>query len=480
MPAGAKVLPLRSNIPAISEYVFEKVDPSFATRAKQQGGGIVVGGSNYGQGSSREHAALAPMYLGVRAVITKSFARIHRDNLINFGILPLTFVNPEDYDRIDERDELVIEDARERLVAGAETLTVRDVTKDFSFEAKPGLSPRQVKIIKAGGLLNFIREQGDASKIEREATAAAWGTTTALPTKTTKTTDTPGAMPRPLSRAELFDQLVVERASRDASEHDKLGHGLHEKADRRLADILSPKEGDVCLDVATASGNLAIAMGQRVGPSGKVLAIDLAEGMLEFAQRKARAHKARNVEFVRMDAQNLEFEDNTFDVVACGLALFYFPDIEGALQEMWRVLKPGGKLGVSSADAENAFSPLSEPYMAGLRKTSERLNLDPPAYSELAALTRRKDGLQDLIKKAGFEHVEISEEDIPVRFNSFEDWWTYGRGSTWGEILLDQMTQEQRSEFQLAHNEEVGKLFGDEGVKTATPVLFAIAEKPKK
>ena len=221
-------------------------------------------------------------------------------------------------------------------------------------------------------------------------------------------------------------------------------------------------------------------MGQRVGPSGKVLAIDLAEGMLEFAQRKARAHKARNIEFVRMDAQNLEFEDNTFDVVACGLALFYFPDIEGALQEMWRVLKPGGKLGVSSADAENAFSPLSEPYMAGLRKTSERLNLDPPAYSELAALTRRKDTLQELIKKAGFEGVQMHEEDIPVRFNSFEDWWTYGRGSTWGEILLDQMTEEQRADFQASHNEEVGKLFGDEGVKTATPVLFATAVKPKK
>jgi aconitate hydratase len=480
MPAGAKVLPLRSNIPAISEYVFEKVDPSFATRAQQQGGGLVVGGSNYGQGSSREHAALAPMYLGVRGVLTKSFARIHRDNLINFGILPMTFVNPEDYDNIQERDELVIEGAREMLSQGVETLTVRNLTKDTTFEVKPNLSPRQVKIIRAGGLLNFIRQQGDASKIEREATAAAVGTTTALPTKTTKVTETPGAMPKPLSRAELFDQLVVERANRDATEHDKLGHGLHEKADRRMAEIVAPKSGDYCLDVATASGNLAIALAKRVGPEGKVLAIDLAEGMIEFASRKARAHKIRNVDFVRMDAQKLEFEDSTFDVVTCGLALFYFPDIEGALNEMLRVLKPGGRLGVSSADAENAFSPLSEPYMAGLRKASDVLQLNPPAYSDVAVLTRRQDTLEGLIKQAGFEHVEVHEEDIPVRFNSFEDWWAYGRGSTWGEILLDQMGEEQRTEFQHNHKAEVEKLFGEEGVKTATPVLFGVAVKPKK
>jgi SAM-dependent methyltransferase len=179
-----------------------------------------------------------------------------------------------------------------------------------------------------------------------------------------------------------------------------------------------------------------------------------------------------------MDAQKLEFEDDTFDVVTCGLALFYFPDIEGALKEMWRVLKPGGRLGVSSADPENAFSPLSEPYMAGLRKASEKLNLDPPAYSELAALTRRKDTLEGLIKQAGFQGVEVREEDIPVRFNSFEDWWAYGRGSTWGELLLEQMTEEQREDFQSKHQSEVEKLFGDEGVKTATPVLFGVAEKP--
>lgn len=104
MPAGAKVLPLRSNIPAIAEYVFSPLDPSFPRRAREAGGGIIVGGENYGQGSSREHAALAPMCLGVKAVLAKTFARIHRDNLINFGILPLTFVDAADYDRIEQNE----------------------------------------------------------------------------------------------------------------------------------------------------------------------------------------------------------------------------------------------------------------------------------------------------------------------------------------------------------------------------------------
>ena len=104
MPAGAKVLPLRSNIPAISEYVFERIDPTFPARARAAGGGFIVGGSNYGQGSSREHAALAPMYLGVKAVIAKSFARIHLANLINFGILPLTFAVEADYESVRQGD----------------------------------------------------------------------------------------------------------------------------------------------------------------------------------------------------------------------------------------------------------------------------------------------------------------------------------------------------------------------------------------
>ena len=108
MPAGAKILPLRSNIPEISKHVFEAVDPSFYEKARSWGGGFIIGGENYGQGSSREHAALAPKYLGVKAVVVKSFARIHLANLINFGIVPLTFRNPEDYDRISEGDELEI------------------------------------------------------------------------------------------------------------------------------------------------------------------------------------------------------------------------------------------------------------------------------------------------------------------------------------------------------------------------------------
>ena len=109
LPGGAKVLAFRSNIPAISEFTFENVDPSFVRRAKESRGGFIVGGGNYGQGSSREHAAIAPMYLGVQAVIAKSFARIHMANLINFGILPLTFKEDEDYQWIDQGDEIEIE-----------------------------------------------------------------------------------------------------------------------------------------------------------------------------------------------------------------------------------------------------------------------------------------------------------------------------------------------------------------------------------
>ena len=156
MPAGAKILPLRSNIPAISEHVFEGVDPTFASRARASGGGFVVGGENYGQGSSREHAALAPMYLGLKAVIAKSFARIHRANLVNFGILPLTFANPADYDGISRDDELVIPDVRARLEAGP-TLVLENKTKETKLEVRHDLSPRQVDIILAGGTLNFTR-----------------------------------------------------------------------------------------------------------------------------------------------------------------------------------------------------------------------------------------------------------------------------------------------------------------------------------
>lgn len=155
-PAGAKYLPLRSNIPALAEHAFEGIDPGFARRAKEAGRGIIVGGQNYGQGSSREHAALCPMYLGVKAVIAKSFARIHRSNLVNFGILPLTFVDPADYDRIEPGDTLAV-DLRGGL--DQDEVPVTNVTRGFTFKVRHGLSPRQRAIILAGGLLNYTKKQ---------------------------------------------------------------------------------------------------------------------------------------------------------------------------------------------------------------------------------------------------------------------------------------------------------------------------------
>jgi aconitate hydratase len=157
MPAGAKVLPLRSNIPAISEHVFEGVDPTFPSRAKAAGGGFVLGGENYGQGSSREHAALAPMYLGIKLVMVKSFARIHRENLINFGILPMTLVNVADYDRIDQDDELEITTIKSTLVSQQTIVKVVNKTKGFDFDARHDLSERQIEIMLVGGMLNYIK-----------------------------------------------------------------------------------------------------------------------------------------------------------------------------------------------------------------------------------------------------------------------------------------------------------------------------------
>ena len=156
MPAGAHILPLRSNIPAISKFVFYRMDPNFADRALQKQGGIVVGGENYGQGSSREHAALAPMYLGVKAVITKGFARIHRDNLINFGILPLVFKDPADADRINNGDRLILENVIEDLMAGKD-LTVKNDTAGTTCKVTYSFTPRQKEILFAGGLLNYTR-----------------------------------------------------------------------------------------------------------------------------------------------------------------------------------------------------------------------------------------------------------------------------------------------------------------------------------
>ncbi|MDK2820826.1 MAG: aconitate hydratase [Clostridia bacterium] len=155
-PAGAKYLPLRSNVPALAEHAFEGIDPTFAKRAQEAKKGIIVGGQNYGQGSSREHAALCPMYLGIKAVIAKSFARIHRTNLVNVGILPLTFANPEDYDRIDVNDTLLID-----LSNGLkdEELTVTNETKGYKFKVQHNLSSRQKAVILAGGLLNYTKQQ---------------------------------------------------------------------------------------------------------------------------------------------------------------------------------------------------------------------------------------------------------------------------------------------------------------------------------
>ena len=157
MPAGAKILPLRSNIPAISNYCFTVCDKDFPERAKMLGSSVIVGGANYGQGSSREHAALAPLYLGVKAVLVKSFARIHRSNLINAGILPLTFVNESDYDKISLGDELVLPDVKKIILEGGDVV-VENVTTSEKIMAKCELTGRTRDIILAGGLLNYTKE----------------------------------------------------------------------------------------------------------------------------------------------------------------------------------------------------------------------------------------------------------------------------------------------------------------------------------
>ena len=158
MPAGAKILPYRSNIPFLSRFCFEVCDPEFAQRAKEAGDGIIIGGSNYGQGSSREHAALVPMYLGVRCVIAKSFARIHAANLINAGILPLTFADPEDYDWVAQGRQLRLTDIPKGMARGK--LTVTDAVTGRGFRVRCDLTRRQQKILLCGGLLNYTREGG--------------------------------------------------------------------------------------------------------------------------------------------------------------------------------------------------------------------------------------------------------------------------------------------------------------------------------
>jgi len=160
MPAGASILPLRSNIPAISEFVFSHFDNTFSKRAgevKQKGGGVIIGGDNYGQGSSREHAAIAPMYLGIHAVIAKSYARIHRSNLINFGILPLKFSKSEDYEKIEKGDRLLLEDIK-RPLKEKQYYKIYNVTKNYYFEVSSDFNEREKDILLSGGLLPYTKK----------------------------------------------------------------------------------------------------------------------------------------------------------------------------------------------------------------------------------------------------------------------------------------------------------------------------------
>ena len=160
MPAGTRVLPFRSNIPKMAEFAFDVIDESYPARAaeiRDAGGHFVVGGENYGQGSSREHAAIAPRYLGLRAVIAKNFARIHWQNLVNFGILPLEFADPADYDRVDQDDVLVLDELDASLDAGDRTLEIENTTKGQRHQLTHHLSRRQIDVIRAGGLIPVFK-----------------------------------------------------------------------------------------------------------------------------------------------------------------------------------------------------------------------------------------------------------------------------------------------------------------------------------
>lgn len=159
LPAGPTVLPLRSNVPAIAEYLFRYVDPTFVERVKASGGGFIVAAQNYGQGSSREHAAMCPMYFGIKAIMAKSFARIHRDNLINYAVLPLTFVNASDYDAIEPEDNLEMPDVRERLEAGETRFIIHNRTKSTTIETTLEVTPRQRQILLSGGLLRYVGKE---------------------------------------------------------------------------------------------------------------------------------------------------------------------------------------------------------------------------------------------------------------------------------------------------------------------------------
>ena len=158
MPSNSKLLPFRSNIPYLSQFCFNTIDTDFPNRAKNLGGGFIIAGENYGQGSSREHAALAPLYLGVRGVIAKSFARIHKANLINNGIVPLEFKNEADYNEVDPLDELVIDNIKEALTKGS--VKVKNISKNSEFEVLIDLTEKEIQVIKAGGRLNYLKNLG--------------------------------------------------------------------------------------------------------------------------------------------------------------------------------------------------------------------------------------------------------------------------------------------------------------------------------
>src|SRR5205807_2378782 len=162
MPAGQRVLPFRSNIPKMAEFVFDPIDETFPQRAlevRADGGHVVVAGDNYGQGSSREHAAIAPRYLGLQVVIAKNFARIHWQNLVNFGVLPLEFEEPADYERIEQGDVLALHDLRKALESGDRQLTVENVTKGEEYTVRHRLSPRQVELLLLGGLIPVFKQR---------------------------------------------------------------------------------------------------------------------------------------------------------------------------------------------------------------------------------------------------------------------------------------------------------------------------------
>ncbi len=171
MPAGAKALPFRSNIPELSRFAFSQIDETYYRRATEnrQNTSFVVAGANYGQGSSREHAALAPRHLGLRAVVAKSFARIHRQNLANFGILPLTFVHPEDWEKVAQGDRLSIPNVRKLISEGA-AVRVTNVTRKISLEAGHSLTPRQLEMVLAGSLINMVRRRNKSGD-ERQSEA---------------------------------------------------------------------------------------------------------------------------------------------------------------------------------------------------------------------------------------------------------------------------------------------------------------------